>query len=255
MKHLTVAPFSLVALATIVCGNGWCNQPAFQKYSISSPPLFSCDDSDLKSEINSLQQKVQQSCSAQSNIEQLQSVIRQLSQACNISALVAEISQLREEIRMLKDNDSAALPGSVEPLGSPSNPAANCNEIFLRNSSATTGPYWLNAEDGAINVTCDFDIQLPPPSPARGWQEIVNIDLSNPTNSCPSPLREVILHSRRCEKSFSTAGCDSAFFPTNGMPFSKLCGRAVGYARGTVDGIKTGSPDCAEAVCYTYKYQ
>ena len=179
--------FIVVALATVAHGNGWCNQPAFQKYSISSPLLFSCDDSELRTEISSLRQEIQQQefCATQITNEDLQ---RELKQFCNISALVSEISQLRLEIGMLKDTINAAFP--VLPLGSPSNPASNCSEIFQQNSTATTGTYWLSTGDGAVNVTCDFDVQLPPPSPVMGWQEIANINMSDPINSCPSPLRE-----------------------------------------------------------------
>ena len=218
---------SLVALATAAHGNGWCNQPAFQKYSISSPLLFSCDDSDLKGEVSSLRQEIQV------NFEQFLAEIQQLQQACNISAIVAEISQLHEEIRSLRD--SIMPPPITPPIGSLSNSASNCSEIAKQNETAATGTYWLSTEDRAVNVTCNFDIQLPPPSPVRGWREIANIDLSNPTNSCPFPLIENTSLSRRCEKFSDSAGCESVFFPTDRVPFSKLCGRAVGYGIGTPD--------------------
>ena len=240
---------SLVALATAAHGNGWCNQPAFQKYSISSPLLFSCDDSDLKGEVSSLRQEIQQSCSNQVNFEQFLAEIQQLQQACNISAIVAEISQLHEEIRSLRDS---IIPPPITPIGSLSNPASNCSEIVKENEIATTGTYWLSTGDGAVNVTCDFDVHLPPCNPAvRGWQEIANIDMSNPANSCPSPLRETTSPSRRCEKSFTSGGCESVFFPTSNVPFSKLCGRAVGYGIRTIDSFHSVYGTCGSSGCET----
>ena len=228
---------NIVALTTVAHGNGWCNQPAFQKYSISSPLLFSCDDSEIKTEISSLRQEIQESYTTQLKIEQLQGDIRELQQVCNVSALVTEISQLREMISVLKDSVDSFL--SSDSTDSASKPATNCSEIFQQDSTVTTGTYLLSTGDGAVNVTCNFDVQLPPPSPVRGWQEIANINMSDPTNSCPSPLRETTSPSRRCEKSSDSAGCESVFFPTNRVPFSKLCGRAVGYAVMSVDLICT----------------
>ena len=128
---------NIVALATVAHGNGWCNQPTFQKYSISSPLLFSCDDSEIKTEISSIRQKIKQSCATQTSIEDLRREIQLLQQLCNVSALVTEISQLRKEIRMLKNSVSATF--SMEPVGSPSNSPSNCSEIFQQDSTATTG--------------------------------------------------------------------------------------------------------------------
>ena len=116
---------------------------------------------------------------------------------------------------------------------------STCNEIFQQDATASTGTYRLNTAEGTVNVTCDFDVQLPPHCPVRGWQEIANIDLSDPTDSCPSPLREITSPTRRCEKSSGSGGCESVFFPTYRMPFTKLCGRVVGYASGSPNALET----------------
>ena len=166
----------------------------------------------------------------------MQLEIQLLKQVCEGSINVTE--QLHEEIIRTLTNFVTA-----PSVGSPSSPAANCSEIFRQDSTATSGTYWLSTGDGAVNVTCDFDVQLPPPSPVMGWQEIANINMSDPTNSCPSPLRETTSPSRRCEQSSDSAGCESVFFPTNSVPFSKLCGRVVGYASDTVDAVS--GVDCS----------
>ena len=135
--------------------------------------------------------------------------------------------------------------------GSNSSIPSSCKSIFEQDPTATTGTYWLNTRDGIIRVTCNFNVQLPPPRPVRGWQEIANIDMSNPTDSCPSPLNETISPSRRCEKSSGSAGCDSVFFPTYNVPFSKLCGRAVGYSIGSADALRSVFGSCGPSGCET----
>ena len=102
-----------------------------------------------------------------------------------------------------------------------------------------------------VQVKCDFDVQLPPASPVKGWQEIANINMSDPTNSCPSPLRETTSPSRRCEKSSDSAGCESVFFPTNSVPFSKLCGRAVGFSYHSSDALNVIHGICSSSQCET----
>ena len=102
-----------------------------------------------------------------------------------------------------------------------------------------------------VHVKCDFDVQLPPPSPVKGWQEIANINMSDPTNSCPSPLRENTSPSRRCEKSSDSAGCESVFFPTNSVPFSKLCGRVVGFSYRSSDALDAIYGICSSSQCDT----
>ena len=241
MKCCAALLFGLFALATVAHGNRLYNQSAFQKCSISSPLLFSCDDSELKAEISSLRQEIQQLCSIKTNCysKLSQNEIQQLQQVCNVSVLISEISQIHKKIGMLNESVYAIL--SMDPVGSPFNPASNCSEIHRQDLTSSSGTFWLSTGGGRTKVFCDFNVQLPPSSPVWGWQEVANIDLNNPTDLCPFPLRENTSPSRRCEKSSDSGGCESVFFPTNRVPFSKLCGRVVGYAKGTPDAI---CPSC-----------
>ena len=229
-------------LAIVAHGNEWTPSPDCQ----SRKHAFVYDDSDLQAEVSALWEEFQQSCYNETSIQQLQNEFQQLHQVCNMSVLATEISQLREEISILNDSITA-----IPPLGSLSNPATNCNEIFQQDSSSSTGIYWLSNGVDIVSVTCDFDVQLPPPSPVSGWQEIANIDLNNPTDSCPSPLKETTTSPRRCERASSVSGCESVVFPTEGVPFSKLCGRAVGYGVGSADALDSVRDICSSSGCET----
>ena len=92
--HLFVA----VALVIVAHGNGWtCTPPP----KCSRNHAFFYDDSELRTRLSSIRQEIQQSCRNQTDT--LQNEIQQLQQICHVSALVTEVSQLREEIRMLNN--------------------------------------------------------------------------------------------------------------------------------------------------------
>ena len=62
------------------------------------------------------------------------------------------------------------------------------------------------------------------------------IDMTNENNTCPQGLNYTVVNSTRmCTSTHSTAGCTSVNFPTHGVPFTKVCGRALAYQRGSND--------------------
>ena len=54
------------------------------------------------------------------------------------------------------------------------------------------------------------------------------IDMTNPLDACPSPLRTVTTPKRMCAKQ-GGAGCSSVLFNTHGFPYTEVCGQAIGY--------------------------
>ena len=58
--------------------------------------------------------------------------------------------------------------------------------------------------------------------------------IHNCTNPQTSTDRHTIyISTHMCTSSHSTAGCTSVTFPTHGVPYTKVCGRAIAYQRGT----------------------
>ena len=113
--------FVAIVLAIVAHGNGWTPPP----HCSGRRRAFFFDGSDLQAEVSALWEEFQQSCYNETSIQQLQNEFQQLHQVCNMSALATEISQLREEISILNDSITA-----IPPLGSISNPASHCSEIF-----------------------------------------------------------------------------------------------------------------------------
>ena len=67
-----------------------------------------------------------------------------------------------------------------------------------------------------------------------GWRRAAYLNMSDPTQTCP-PAWELITTPRRSCGRPSSAGsrtCYSAMFPTQGIQYSQVCGRIIGYQVG-----------------------
>ena len=67
-----------------------------------------------------------------------------------------------------------------------------------------------------------------------GWRRAANLNMSDPTQTCP-PVWELITTPRRsCARpsNASNWSCYSAMFPTQGIQYSQVCGRIIGYQLG-----------------------
>ena len=67
-----------------------------------------------------------------------------------------------------------------------------------------------------------------------GWRRAAYLNMSDPTQTCP-PAWELITSPRRSCARPSNAGrrtCYSAMFPTQGIQYSQVCGRIIGYQVG-----------------------
>ena len=125
---------------------------------------------------------------------------------------------------------------------SQTNPAASCKEIYQCNPTAASGYYWVrNVAGNATQVFCEMnttncgDI-------TGGWMRAAYINMTDAANSCPVGLTYYTQTSTRiCSSSISSGGCTSVNFPTFGVPFTKVCGRALGYQYGHTDAFSTGN--------------
>ena len=62
------------------------------------------------------------------------------------------------------------------------------------------------------------------------------INMANVDNTCPTALTNTVVGSTRmCTRSRSSAGCNNMIFPKSGVLYTKVCGRALGYQRGSDD--------------------
>ena len=79
---------------------------------------------------------------------------------------------------------------------------------------------------------------------STGWTRVAYLDMSDRSEPCPSQLRlydleyypdDLYITKRRLRacgrrtNSNSGGGCDSITFPTNGLTYSKVCGKVIGH--------------------------
>ena len=145
----------------------------------------------------------------------------------------AVIEQLREVIlEEVRRELKLTCPGDREM-----HPATSCKEIHNCNPTAPPGYYWVNTTTGPLQVHCLMETNNCG-NITGGWMRAAYIDTNNVSNTCPQGLTYTIESSTRmCTSSHSTAGCTSVTFPTHGVPYTKVCGRAIAYQRGSNDGF------------------
>ena len=74
-----------------------------------------------------------------------------------------------------------------------------------------------------------------------GWRRVVYLDMTDPTTSCPSGWQNTteIYSKRSCGRASSgSLTCDSAFFPVTGGPYTRVCGKIIGYQQGGTDAFE-----------------
>ena len=119
-------------------------------------------------------------------------------------------------------------------------PAASCKEIYECNATAPSGHYWIrNSTGGTLQVYCLME--TPNCGDIRGgWMRAAYINMREGADSCPEGLTTYTPSSKRiCSSSLSGGGCSSVIYPVNGVPITKVCGRALGYQHRDTDAFNS----------------
>ena len=94
--------------------------------------------------------------------------------------------------------------------------------------------YWINTTTGVHQVYCDKELECG--GHKGGWVRIADLDISR-GDECPSGWTKITTPVAACIAPSSNAGCYSTNFSTLTIPYSKVCGMAVGYQSETTDGF------------------
>ena len=65
--------------------------------------------------------------------------------------------------------------------------------------------------------------------------QVANIDMTDSSHTCPQGLRILNTPLRMCGRNTTSAGCSSATFDSHGIPYTRVCGRIIGYQNGSTD--------------------
>ena len=115
-------------------------------------------------------------------------------------------------------------------------PAASCSQILLFSPS---DHYWIRSSNGsAVRVYCDFNRQCGCDGPS-GWARVAFLNMSDPNQVCPSNWTTISTPVRTCGKvRKNETSCDSVFYSTFGLTYSRVCGRIMAYQNGNTDAFK-----------------
>ena len=115
----------------------------------------------------------------------------------------------------------------------PSYPAASCTAIQQFIPSSPSGHYWIRSSNGsAVRVYCDMTRSCG--NITGGWMRVVELDMSNTSQQCPSSWNMTSSPARSCFAS-TPRTCPGTVFSTLGLTYNHICGRAIGYSTGSSD--------------------
>ena len=123
----------------------------------------------------------------------------------------------------------------LHPLGGThSHPATSCREIKDLHPSNPSGHYWIRSSNGfSIQVYCDMTRSCG--GITGGWMQVATIDMSNHAETCPAGLRMLTSPKRLCGINSDGPGCSSAVFSVQGIEYSRVCGKIIGYQQKSPD--------------------
>ena len=112
----------------------------------------------------------------------------------------------------------------------------SCNVIKKNWPNSLSGYYIIGGISGPLYVYCNMEEMC---SSGGGWTRLAYLDISDPTQNCPSGFRLYQSEGvRACGRATSIEGsCVSVQFPSNGISYSQVCGRVVGYQFGSTDAV------------------
>ena len=134
------------------------------------------------------------------------------------------LATLREEISMLSCCSTSS--SECERV------ATSCKELYQCNPALPSGYYNIVTSQGMESIYCEMNTTNCG-NITGGWMRAAFLDMTEPGSSCPPELRYENQSSiRMCRTSRSAGGCTSVHYPTYGIPYKNVCGRALAYQYG-----------------------
>ena len=125
----------------------------------------------------------------------------------------------------------------VTPGLTPSHPATSCMEILQLAPQSPSGLYWIRAnEHDARHMYCDMERSCK--GVAGGWMKIVSLNMTTAGSTCPDGLRTLSDPQRLCAMNTDSPGCSSTVLQVQGVQYSRVCGKIIGYQQKTPDAFR-----------------
>ena len=158
-----------------------------------------------------------------------------------ISAIVTELNNTVTDLisPLLSQLSHLMTPGLTS-----SHPATSCMEILEMAPDSPSGLYWIRGTGNRAGQHCSTakhmycDMERTCNGVGGGWMRVASIDMTNSSNECgcPSGLRTIVEGSHTlCAMNINGAGCSSTVFPVEGVQYSRVCGKTIGYQQKSPD--------------------
>ena len=171
--------------------------------------------------------------SSENTSQKLISIVGTLSNLKGISTSTAGVAD--DILLVVKElleiqNVSSVLFNSIQPV--------SCKDIKTVLPNSPTGYYHVNSR----NVYCNMGELC---GTGGGWTRLAHLDMTDSTVNCPTGFR--LYQSggvRACGRpSTNDPSCSSVQYPSNGINYSQICGRVVGYQYGSPAAVDTRFSD------------
>ena len=118
--------------------------------------------------------------------------------------------------------------------------STSCKQIKTLLPTSPSGYYILGNGSSTYTAYCNMRTLC---GSGGGWTRLAYLDMTDATQNCPSGFRLYQSGSvRACGRPVTNSGsCVSVQFPSNGISYSQICGRVVGYQFGSNDALHTGN--------------
>ena len=138
------------------------------------------------------------------------------------AATVKDILLVVNELLELQNGSS--LFNSIRPV--------SCKDIRNEQPNSPTGYYHVKNH----NIYCNMGELC---GKEGGWTRVAHLGASE---NCPPGLQALSAGGIRvCRRQGNGNGCRSIKFPTNGISYTQICGRVIGYQKGRTNGVNTNN--------------
>ena len=76
---------------------------------------------------------------------------------------------------------------------------------------------------------------------STGWRLVAYLNMSDPSQQCPSVWREYTTPHRVCGRNSTTGSCDGVTYSTGSEQYDQVCGRIIGYQLGSINCFRGSS--------------
>ena len=72
---------------------------------------------------------------------------------------------------------------------------------------------------------------------STGWRRVAYLNMSDPSQQCPSVWQEITTPHRVCGRRSTSASCEGLTYSTGSEQYDQVCGRIIGYQLSTPDAL------------------